>query len=228
MDRIDTSRDPDLAAEASFWLPVQGYYAVHGFGLAVVDAREDGNLPTRHSRFLNVITGIICTYFPGVLAATCAGGPEDENIRVAELSLGVQSIRNTNNLTTPDQAFYLPLIGKALLTTHDLRLEANFAEARKTPRKNSRATRRNLSAEEKQEIADRIGKTGVARFLYRLRAKSNYEDPEIFLQGHESAQDYLQYYEDLVLLVQETCRGLRAVLVRLVGEERVQALEQRR
>ena len=56
IQHIDVLGNPDFARVSAMWLPVQAYYAVNGFGLAVLAARKGPDeLPKTHSAFLSEI-----------------------------------------------------------------------------------------------------------------------------------------------------------------------------
>lgn len=53
MQSISVDENPDLAMTSALWLPVQAYYAVHGFGMAFLAAKNGGsNLPGQHGSFM--------------------------------------------------------------------------------------------------------------------------------------------------------------------------------
>ena len=53
--RIRISEMPDVAMASTLSLPVQAYYAAHGFGLAFLSATDDsGQMLRTHADFLRV------------------------------------------------------------------------------------------------------------------------------------------------------------------------------
>jgi hypothetical protein len=230
-ESVDLEDVPELARAAIFWLPVQSYYAVHGVGYALLDAIDDGVPPAQHARFLRTIATKVRIYMPDPLGATCEGGPEGAGNITLRRSGGVTvaDARSASALANPSRRGALRLITKCLLTTHDRRVEKRLGDARSQPRTPG-TRRRNLSEAEKITIANGVGETSVISYLYRMRCRSNYDDPGIYLHGDIETELYVEHYNDLLLvtdaLVRCLCRVLRQRIVPAQLEAATEVLPQ--
>lgn len=75
----------------------------------------------------------------------------------------------------------------------------------KTPLKHLTMSTPNLSQEEKNAIDERMRSTTLLDVLYRLRKRSNYEDPTMFIDGPESPEETVRVHQCLREIVAATC-----------------------
>ena len=220
IEAVDIDQFPEVARAAVFWVPVQAYYAVHGVGNALLDALDDGQPPMRHTAFLRSIAAKARTYLPDPLGATCKGDPDDGAITIGRSAVSVGAARLASNLSDPSVVGPERLVAKCLLTTHQRTVDARLEDKRSRPRP-GRTTRRRLSAAEKIAIADRVGETSVVSFLYRMRCRSNYDDPGIYLHDDAGPELYVQHYNDLLKLTDALVSSFCHVLERRIGTARM-------
>lgn len=95
---IPVDERPDFAMTSVLWLPVQTYYAVHGFGMAFLPVRHGvNNLPQTHAAFMRtaadqIVRGLFPSPFSAILQKGHKGNrylkPELINIRDNWMSIG--------------------------------------------------------------------------------------------------------------------------------------------
>ena len=71
IQEIPVSERPDFAMTSALWLPVQTYYAVHGFGMAFLAAKSGAdNLPQTHGAFMREAANrIVRDFLPSPFSA---------------------------------------------------------------------------------------------------------------------------------------------------------------
>jgi hypothetical protein len=197
MEALPIETNESLALTANFWAPVQAYYACHGFGLATLAGLNAGT-PKRHRQFLSSFSQHVAKrLFPYPYNVVCAGNPlvrtsgawNFDNCQVTP-----NEVTSFSNLSNPNATNAHLIIGKCLLTTRKKFLKTLFTEQRSS-------TRRNLSHGRKHQLAMAYHGTSVADFLYRMRMRSNYEDPGMFMMRTDLTSA-INRYRALVHLVQ--------------------------
>ena len=134
--RILVNENPDFARVSALWLPVQTYYAVNGFGLALLAARKGPDaLPKTHRAFLSeAASNFLQSHFPKPYSAMLKGGyknfkhlqPEYVNIRDVRVP-----IRSGFNLESPDPISGDDHIVQCLNTTRRKEIDRRLGEVRK-------------------------------------------------------------------------------------------------
>lgn len=218
--QIPVNENPDFAMISALWLPVQTYYAIHGFGMALLAARNGASqLPKTHGAFMKIAADqIVRRLLPAPFSAIIQDGykgyshlkPELINIPADALRVG-----SGFNLKRPNQLTRDAHIAQCLNTTRRALIEANLEESRRKIRKPGKK-HGVLRKERHVEIALRLGPTTVFDYLYRLRLKSNYEDPTMYYEGSEDAEAVLELVRNTQTLATMLCAFLAAILWRIV------------
>ena len=222
MQLIRVDEMPDFAMASALWLPVQAYYAVHGFGLALLAAIGDAaSLPGTHVRFMNQAGEHIADrLFPQPFSAVLRGGYDGWKHLPGVLT-GVpdrrSGIRSGLNLGRPSLATREAHIAQCLDTTRRRLIADKLYEARKKRTRQSGKETTRLSSQQQVEIADSVGATTVFNYLYRVRIKSNYEDVTMYQQGSEHADALIE----LVLNTQK----LAVTICALIANALLQSLD---
>ena len=192
VQRIPVDEMPEFAMASALWLPVQAYYAVHGFGLAFLAATGDAaSLPRTHGGFMKTAADrIVDGLFPRPFSAVLRGGYYGWKHLAADLT-GIPDrraeIRSGLNLGHPSEGTRDAHVAQCLDTTRRRLIEDKLEAARKTgARKSGKKTAR-LSSQRQVEIAESVGPTTVFDYLYRVRVKSNYEDTTMYQEGSDHA-----------------------------------------
>lgn len=209
--RID--KMPDFAITSALWLPVQSYYAAHGFGMAFLAAKYGANnLPRTHGAFMRRAAEVIVRrLLPSPFSAVLQDGyegyrhlpPEWINIRDDRVDMGSGLNLERPNGTTRDAH-----IAQCLTTTRQRLISARLEKARAGARKPGK--KYGVLRKQRQiEIARKVAPTTVFDYLYRARIKSNYEDPTMYHEAmyHEGSDD-----ADAVL---ELVRNTQELTIRL-------------
>ena len=87
-----------------------------------------------------------------------------------------------------------------MLTTRRWMLKELFDKNRSKNRQRNR-TRRNLNRDQKERISQALHGTSLIDLLYRMRVRSNYDDPEMFIYGQTDNATASAHYKNLLRLV---------------------------
>ena len=225
---IQVDDRPDFAMTSALWLPVQTYYAVHGFGMAFLAAKHGtNNLPQTHAAFLRTVTDkIVREVFPSPFSAILQNGYksnpylEPELINIRDDRIWIDS---GFNLAQPNEIARDAHIAQCLDTTRRRlvteRLEKERRKARKPGKKHGV-----LRRERQIGIARSVPPTTIFDYLYRARIKSNYEDPTMYHEGSSDADELLQLVRSTQILTDMVCAFLAASLWRIADEPAKQEL----
>jgi len=216
MKRLPLSQQPELASVAALWLPVQGYYACHGLGLAMLTALPY-DVPTRltHAKFLTIISRQVVG--PGLLLRPfkilCCGDCTSNTETYENTTLGSVRARRTSNLgevgTTSEPE---GLVLKCLRTTRVHEIEDRLRRERK------HLKRKRLTAQQKADVCQRLPPTSCIHFMYRMRINSNYDDADIFLTGRRELQP-VEHCGNVLWLTNAICLQLANILRLRVGPQ---------
>jgi hypothetical protein len=217
MREFPVGAHPDVAPFANFWLPVQAYYAVHGVGLATLAAIGQPS-PKEHSGFRSAFSVSLAKYFPYPLGMACHGGPEANDFGYSGVGLSANDVREQSNLAVPCLENAETLVGKSLCTTRERLLHDRLDQARRQKVTKGRR-RRALRMGERQAITDRVPATTVCDFLYRMRVRANYDDPEMYLTSRDYADQAVSHYADLLFVTELVVECLGTLIERKIGRE---------
>ena len=211
MDNLPIEEHPELALSANLWLPVQSYYAIHGVGLATMIALGRGS-PKSHRSFRADFSKLVNKYFPKPFCGRCIGGPELKDFSFQDLSTSVDKVTGQNQLANPEFVEEIEsFIGKSLSTTREKFLKDRFDQNRSDRKK------KRLSFEERNECCQKEHATSICDLLYRMRIRSNYDSPDMYLFASDKPENATKHYKDLRYLTRILIAGLDALIERRVG-----------
>lgn len=215
MQALPIERNPHLARSANFWLPVQSYYAIHGTGLAAMIALNIAP-PQSHMSFRAAFSSVIHTYFPAPFCGLCLGGPDKKGFIFQSLQTDIERVTGQNQLTNPEHVEDLEtFIGKSLSTTRQEFLARRFEERRDKERK------RRLTREAKDQCCRNEHSTSICDLLYRLRLRSNYDNPDMYLFAPTGQESAVKSYKELLRLTEFIIAGLDYLIERRIVRKEV-------
>lgn len=221
METLPLENYPELAKTANFWLPVQAYYAAHGIGLATLIAMGS-DTPKDHRAFLSQVANQIVTkLLPHPFNMACGGDPSRisaSDVRIENFNGNIADVKSISSLSNPLYAQGGLLVAKSLLTTRRRSLEDLFEREREKKVRPGRR-RRNLTPDEKNRITEKRHPTTVFDFLYRIRVRSNYDDPEIFIYGQTDQDTAVNHYKNLVKMCKSLMECLEKIIEQKVGPD---------
>ena len=218
--RVD--QHPDLAMTSALWLPVQTYYAVHGFGIAFLAARHGTmGLPRSHRAFMNAVAErIVPGLLPAPFSAMLQGGYLDwEHLQpqVINISDDLMPLRPGLNLAAPDEVTRETHILQCLDTTRRRLINDKLEQERRRAKKPGK--RHGVLRKPQQiQIANGVAPTTVFDYLYRVRIKSNYEDPAMFYADPDDAEALLELVRNTRKLAAMLCGFLVALVWQTIDE----------
>lgn len=217
MKRLPVDEHPDLAMIANLWLPVQAYYALHGIGLATMIALNMST-PQTHSKFCAAFSCSVVTYLPEPFCATCSGGPKPKDYIFHKLGTSAERVCQLSHLLDPETVDEIEcFVDKSLSTTRAELLNVRFADTRKSKRK------KRLKTEEKQRCCENEHSTSICDLLYRLRLRSNYDNPDMYLLAN-NPENAKKQYNDVLHLTELLIAGLDCITEKRIGQTRMQTL----
>lgn len=219
MESLPIDKHPAIAQSAIYWIPVQAYYAVHGFGLAALVASGTGE-PKRHRTFLSAISQAVKNLYPFPLNAVCDGDTTVPAAHLAvfkNLNVTAAQVAAASNLRTPDPKEYELFIGKSLTTTRNKALEEVLENARTSKPKPGRK-RRNISAAEKLKFTTKMHSTSVFDLLFRMRLRSNYDDPRMYIFARMPPARSQEAYKNIVAIVKAIRISSEAIIEKTLGK----------
>ena len=215
MSRLPIHDHPELSISANMWIPVQAYYAINGVGLSLLAVLKQR--PKDHRAFLACFANVISRFLPSPLCACCDGGPDASSFSFANIDTSYEQVATQSNIANPRHSVGDHFVGKSLSTTRDKSLSDLFDKARH--QRTSGSSRRNLKPPEKANICRGLHPTTICDFIYRMRVRSNYEDPDMYLFASENVQDAASHYEDLLHLTEMIVAGLDCIIERKIGTQ---------
>lgn len=215
MKQLPIDTYPALAGSANFWAPVQAYYVLHGIGLAVLLSLGVGN-PRNHRTFRSLMaTHVVAKLFPYPFNMYCTGDPfppSGRDTKMHNFTRQMSEVVDVSNLASPDGEKACLLAAKSLFTSRKRFLLDKFDEHR-NERPARGKSRRNLTAMKKQKLSNAAHPSTIVDFLYRIRVRSNYDDPEMFMYGQSDDATASRHYKNLLSLI-ETCTELCKMVIR--------------
>ena len=100
------------------------------------------------------------------------------------------------------------------MTTRSRLLAEIFNDARGRNVKKGKQ-RRNLTNNEKTKIAEKLHPTSIFDFLYRIRVRSNYDDPEMYIYG-QGDKSTANHYKNLLRLTADLVAVLERIIERKI------------
>lgn len=219
---IPVEERPDFAMTSALWLPVQAYYAVHGFGMAFLSAKYGANnLPRTHGAFMReAAERIVRHLLPSPFSAILQNGHKgSRNLHPALINISDDRmyIGSGLNIERPNATTRDAHIVQCLDTTRRRLIAAKLEKERTKARKPGKRCGV-LRRQKKNEIADSIAPTTVLDYLYRARIKSNYQDPTMYHEGSDDADAMLELVRNIQKLATMLCAFLAASLWRTIDQ----------
>ena len=87
--------------------------------------------------------------------------------------------------------------------------------------------KKRLSYEEKKVCCQREHATSVCDLLYRMRTRSNYDNPDMYLFATDSADSATKHYRDLLYLTRVLMAGLDALIEKRIGKTEMSQLRRK-
>lgn len=201
----------------SIQAPTHAYYAIHGVGTALVIALS-GNQPKSHGIFKRIFTEQVAIALPPPFDAICEIGNTARDHKFRSLDVEPEAVRRISHtsFTTANSKL---LVAKSLVTTRD-----EMIERVKASRRASLKVKR-LNASEVDRCHARVGRVGLIDFLYRMRIRSNYGDPYVYLTASDMEQMAEGFTEALYEVTESLLSALRLALRFTIGKEKYELLD---
>ena len=223
MEYLPIKTHPELVLSSNYWLPVQAYYAVHGMGKAAAIALGQ-TAPDRHNAFCHYFSDMLSTYFPYPFNIRCKGNIEENNLVFENTDTTIEEVTATSLLynTYTDEEVER-IVAKSIKTTRERSMKGEIDWKRVKIR--NKGKRRNLNHSEKLECCDRfVHPTSLCDFLYRLRIRTNYDNPDMYVLASRDIVNETEYYANLLYLIQMIVKGLEVLIQRCIGEDAMSTL----
>jgi len=214
MSTLPINDHPELALSANMWLPVQSYYAIHGVGLALLTVLKQ---PAKnHSTFRACFAALLRSFFPPPFCACCKGGPSPSSFSYTAICTSAAHVAKQSNIANPKFSEVDHFLGKSLATTRNRNIKEQLDKERRKNRKGTK--RRKLSVANQQEICQKLHDTTICDLIYRMRVRSNYENPEMYLFASDNLEDAASHYKDLLYLTNLIIAGLDLLIEKKIGK----------
>ena len=212
LDR-EVSDEEAYDEEVNAWIPIQAYYATYHAILAAAVASGQ-TTPSNHAAALNQAGALVARgVLPAPWDAFCTGCPQTGTVQFKYLNPTSDGVHVLSSPSTGSSDNRLAMF---LRTTREKELDQRFSQERTRNLAPGR-TRRNLSREHKEKIADTMAPTTAFDLFWRIRKKANYEDADAFVLGATSEQEARKFGESLVRVVDATVSVLEVLMGAYVG-----------
>ena len=228
MNDLPVDKHPKLTFKANIWLPVLSYYAIHGVGLALLTIRMQAlQKDITHKYFLTTFTdAVLRRLLPYPFNGLCTGGPTVDSFSFRNIDTTAAKVKAQSNIACPSANDVDNCIGKSLYTTRDRKLD-DLYQKRRTNRNKIKAgrTRCNISREDKESICNRLCDTSICDFIYRMRERSNYDNPVMYLSGTNDVDSALSHYKDLLRLTKVLIEGINTLIEFYLGRNELNRIK---
>jgi len=229
MTDLPVDKYPELTFTANIWLPVHSYYAIHGTGLALLSIRMQ-NLPRRvsHKYFRSTFTdAVLRRLFPNPFNGLCTGGPTADSFSFKNINTTIVKAKTQYNTANPSLASNIDdYIGKSLYTTRDRKLGDDYKKQQMDKKRiKPGRTRCNISKKEKERICSKLCDTSICDLIYRMRARSNYANPIMYLSGTDDADSARSHYKDLLCLTEVLIEGINTLIEFYLGKKELDKIK---
>jgi len=214
-----------LTLYANLWLPVHSYYAINAIGKASMIALNM-NVPRGHHPFIRAFLNLVQCYLPYPFCGLCVGGPEKWDFSFPQLNTSASEVVQQSHLANPALADGDNLIGKSLATTRKKRIDERLGNKRKKDKKPGKKWKR-LTFQEKRDCCRRVAPTSICDLIYRMRCKSNYDSPDMYLSASGDVHGATNHYKNLLYLTEILIAGLETLIERRIGQTEMVALKSR-
>lgn len=112
----------------------------------------------------------------------------------------------------------MTFVGKSLSTTRQEFLAGRFKEKRDKEKK------KRLTCAAKNQCCQNEHPTSVCDLLYRLRLRSNYDNPDMYLFAPTEQQSAVKNYQELLRLTEFLVAGFDELIERRIGRKKAMEL----
>lgn len=202
----------DLLQVAIPWTMVYSYYSVHlairayflAFGREVVES---------HAQTLRTVAtdvAVCKARFPCPWSCLLSGDPKSSPVQFGNASCA--------NVLTLQSALRSPLygdpcqfIGLLLKTTRKRELDASARSWRSTNKK------KRLPPAERAKLVGNREATSIFHFFYRVRARTNYKDVDMFMLSSARDEHLVQFHANLCMITSYTLMLFEMLIARELG-----------
>lgn len=227
MNDLPVNENPKLTFTANIWLPVHSYYAIEGVGLALLSIRLQNPPQKTHIGFSSSFTDpVLRTLFPYPFNGLCTGGPTADSFSFKNIDTTAAKVKAQSNIAYPSDNDVDNCIGKSLSTTRDRKLKDEYKKRQMDKNRiKSGRTRHNISREEKEEICSKLCHTSICDFIYRMRERSNYDNPIMYLSGTNDVDSACSHYKDLLHLTKVIIEGIDTLIEFYLGKKELDKIK---
>lgn len=201
--------------EANAWLPAQAYYAVFHAVLGFA-AASGQTLPRGHAGTLKLVGKEVTRgALPRPWDAWCSGCPQTGTAKFGGV---VPHGDPVHPLSSPHPSTSEDRIAMFLRTTRSKELDRRFREQRKRNVYPGRS-RRNLSRQKKEQLADKMAPTTLFDVFWRIRKKVHYEEADTFVLGAGGPVDARTFGQALTTVTDATVAALEGLTAAYVGPD---------
>ena len=135
--------------------------------------------------------------------------------------------KTQHNIADPSLASNIDdYIGESLYTTRDRKLDDAYKKQRMEKKRIKQGrTRCNISREEKENICSKLCDTSICDFIYRMRERSNYDNPIMYLSGTNDADSAHSHYKDLLRLTEVLIEGINTLIEFYLGKKELDRIK---
>lgn len=224
------ANEEELVRISNHWGVVQLYYVAYHLTQSLAAAKGFPR-PTTHPKTQNLYRDFWCSGSTSILPWSLASDVSG----FLNLPSGTVINDQLHPWTACTPQTQLDLAGKAIRTTRDDLLREARSSERDRLQKQRRAAwvaahpgkpvphipRPRLTTADTSKLEKRVGMRGLIDYLYRLRIKTNYEDPMTFTEGPSNSGESEIVLRDLVYIASATAMVNEVRLMSLIGRSRV-------
>jgi hypothetical protein len=232
--------DDDLIGVANNWAVVQAYYACYHAAQALTLARGQVG-PMTHAKLQQHYASFWVTrrvdlppWSLGWQSGACRNLPSGRFVQPIHPWKGCDEDTCWNLVAQALRTTREELLRERMTPERERRQTANRKnwhqeEERRLsrgqrPRKKPRLPLPRLSASDKYRLDSGLRPTTIVDYLYRLRIRSNYEDPTMFTDGPEDPSDSRRVHRDLCNITGATLLAHELHVGKLIGRSHMESL----
>ncbi|MFA5786292.1 MAG: hypothetical protein WDA71_04785 [Actinomycetota bacterium] len=203
----------DFYAEVNAWTPAKAWYAIHHAFTALLPFIASSAKNLTHDLTTTESAKIVAQMkvLPHPFSAWVTGAPPD--VKYYGLGSDPQPL---SNLADPRTTPFDDQMGLLLRSTADYRIEL---KRKKWLRGNP--SRKRLSPGMRTQWATAMNETTIFHFMYRLRLRVNYDDPDTFVVGAPDDDKAQWFARNLLLVTDALMAGVEGVLAGYVGSSEI-------
>lgn len=153
----------------------------------------------------------------------CTGGPDDNDFTFSKTNISITDTKQLHNWSNPQNEEVDILIGKTLSTTRNYFLKKRRDEEREKKRKEN--PNANLSSAEIDSYCKNEHQTSICDLIYRMRLRSNYDNPDMYVYSSVNPNDMITHYKNLDTLTRFVLNGLETIIEKKIGRSKMAELK---